>query len=181
MSFSQTAQQWLKILPGLSLSLSGLLLALPEMLPAHPDVALFLTKLSVIAKICHQHTCILRGCPEGHCIGPVNSKIWPLLDSGVKTGQNSTWLPAAGTYFADGYTRNQTWFDFHYFFTILLFYFFFAYSIPFFNLLQDRIYIIFLIYYYTVIINYHTILELNNSYHCICDIWKYRTISTVNW
>jgi len=44
----------------------------------------------------HSHACrrrsqVLHGAPEGHCVGPVNSGIWPPCNSGATTLRHSQW------------------------------------------------------------------------------------------
>jgi len=61
---------------------------------------------------CHRRSQVLPGAPEGHCIGPVISGIWPLWDSGSDNSQTlpetpsdsitfcwcARWLLAAGSW-----------------------------------------------------------------------------------
>ena len=45
------------------------------------------------SQACGQHSQVLPGAPGGHCIGPVNSGIWPPWDSGPTTLRHSQRLP----------------------------------------------------------------------------------------
>ena len=53
------------------------------------------------SQTCYQCSKVLPGAPEGHCISPVNSGIWPPLDSGLTALRHSQRLPVTKIHCAD--------------------------------------------------------------------------------
>jgi len=110
---SQTSLQWLEALPGLLTALQGasrvvigasrLVSALPDLFPVLPSTLLVLPDTPRIVfgtsrcyPGCHLTVYVhldfwpvLPGVPEGHCISPVHSEIWPPWDPGLRTSRHS--------------------------------------------------------------------------------------------
>jgi len=106
--FSQTALQWFKVLPGCWSALPGLWLAHACLSQAFPGAPRFVasaprcsTGYGWRSQSCCQFSQVLPGVPEGHCIGPVNSRIWHPWDSGPTTLRHSQRLLVNNIHFAD--------------------------------------------------------------------------------
>jgi len=89
--FSQTALWWFEVLPGLLPMLPGWSSALTDLSPA----------LQVPPRLVITVPRLVAGAPEGHCISPVISGIWPPLDSGPTTFKHSQRPPETLLHFAD--------------------------------------------------------------------------------
>jgi len=85
-----------------------LLVGTPRLVVGAPRLLVGTPRLVVGAPRCSQTCCrrsqVLPGAPGGHCIGPVNSGIWPPWDSGPTTLRHSHRLPVTKIHFADVHT-----------------------------------------------------------------------------
>jgi len=91
---SQACGQHSQVLPDLYSALADLLLALPGA-----------PRLVLPSQTCHWLSQVFSGSPEGHCIGPGNSGIWPPGDSGPTILRHSQRLPVTKIYCADVYLQ----------------------------------------------------------------------------
>ena len=114
--FSQTGLQWFDLLP-------GLLSACSSMSPVIPGAArLLVSAPRLVAGTprcspgCHWTSYVhpdfshmLPDAPEGHCISPVNSRIWPPWDSSPTTPRHSQTLPVTKIHIPDvhGYSNHR--------------------------------------------------------------------------
>jgi len=77
------------------------------------------------SQTCHWRSQVLPGVSDGHCIGPVNSRIWPPWDSGPTILRHSQSLLVNNIHFADvggqsgggslGGRQDRSWDSIHWF------------------------------------------------------------------
>ena len=91
--FSKTALLCLVELLGFLLALPSLLLRIPDLLPALPATLRLDAGTPRCTQTCHRRSQVLPDAPDGHCIGPVHSGLWPLQNAGPTTPTYSKRLP----------------------------------------------------------------------------------------